>query len=85
MLPRCAPVEIEAIRFRGPPSVAEMRVAWGKPFVEVCIYDPAIEHLRIRTLEGVMTADPEDFIIKGTRGEFYSCKPDVFAVKYEQV
>lgn len=39
----------------------------------------------IETLEGVMRADLGDWIIKGTHGEFYPCKPDVFATKYEEV
>jgi hypothetical protein len=39
----------------------------------------------IRTLEGVMRADPGDFIIKGVNGEFYPCKPDIFALTYESV
>lgn len=41
--------------------------------------------IHIRTLEGVMTADPDDFIIKGVKGEFYPCKPDIFAHTYELV
>lgn len=39
--------------------------------------------LRIMTLEGEMTASPGDWIIKGTEGELYPCKPSVFARKYE--
>lgn len=41
--------------------------------------------VRINTLEGVMTASPGDFIIKGVKGEFYPCKPDVFEKSYEEV
>lgn len=37
----------------------------------------------IETLEGVMTANQGDFIIKGVNGEFYPCKPDIFAKTYE--
>ena len=37
----------------------------------------------IRTLEGEMTADKGDWIIKGVKGEFYPCKPDIFAATYE--
>ncbi len=44
-----------------------------------------IGKLRIVTLEGEMKADKGDFIIKGLRGEFYPCKPDVFHKKYERV
>ena len=41
------------------------------------------ETLLIRTLEGVMEAAPGDWIIKGVKGEFYPCKPDIFAATYE--
>ena len=39
----------------------------------------------IRTLEGNMIASVGDYIIKGLRGEFYPCKPDVFEKKYELI
>jgi hypothetical protein len=39
--------------------------------------------LRIRTLEGVMTASPGDWVIRGVAGEFYPCKPDIFSATYE--
>lgn len=39
--------------------------------------------VEIPTLEGVMTASIGDFIIKGISGEFYPCKPDIFAKTYE--
>lgn len=46
---------------------------------------PADGSLMIRTLEGDMKADLGDFIIKGVKGEFYPCKPDIFAATYEAV
>lgn len=39
--------------------------------------------LMIPTLEGEMRADVGDWIIRGVAGEFYPCKPDVFALTYE--
>jgi hypothetical protein len=39
--------------------------------------------LAIGTLEGNMIAGPGDWIICGTEGELYPCKPSVFARKYE--
>ncbi len=39
----------------------------------------------ISTLEGVMTANVGDWIIKGVKGEFYPCKPDIFEATYEPV
>jgi len=43
----------------------------------------AREGLKIFTLEGKMNADVGDFIIRGVKGEFYPCKPDIFAATYE--
>lgn len=37
----------------------------------------------ITTLEGEMRADPGDWIIRGVEGEFYPCKPDIFAKTYD--
>jgi hypothetical protein len=39
----------------------------------------------LETLEGVMRCDLNDWVVKGTKGEFYPCKSDVFATKYEAV
>jgi hypothetical protein len=41
--------------------------------------------LKIQTLEGDMTAQINDWIIKGVNGEFYPCKPDIFEKTYEAV
>ena len=41
--------------------------------------------LVIETLEGDMTARIGDWIIKGVKGEFYPCKPDIFETTYELV
>lgn len=38
--------------------------------------------LTIHTLEGDMRADFGDYIIKGVKGEFYPCKPDIFEQIY---
>ena len=42
-------------------------------------------NLKIWTSEGVMTANIGDWIIKGVKGEFYPCKPDIFEATYEKV
>jgi hypothetical protein len=39
----------------------------------------------IPTLEGQHVANAGDWIIKGVKGEFYPCKPDIFAATYEPV
>lgn len=47
--------------------------------------DSCRPYLKIKTLEGVMQADEGDWIIKGVKGEFYPCKPDIFAATYDAV
>jgi hypothetical protein len=59
-------------------------------------YEPGLgredpPELYIHTLEdgknGVArhVASPGDWIIKGVKGEYYPCKPDIFAATYEEV
>lgn len=43
----------------------------------------AITGLTIETLEGDMNAAYGDWIIRGVKGEFYPCKPDIFEATYE--
>lgn len=43
----------------------------------------ADDAIAIKTLEGTMFADKGDWIIKGVKGEFYPCKPDIFEATYE--
>lgn len=38
----------------------------------------------IATLEGAMKVSINDYIIKGVKGEFYPCKPDIFSLSYEE-
>jgi hypothetical protein len=44
---------------------------------------PYIE-LTIPTLEGDHLAKHGDWIIKGVKGEFYPCKPDIFTATYDE-
>jgi len=39
----------------------------------------------IETLEGRMRVIVGDWIIKGVKGEYYPCKPDIFEATYEPV
>ncbi|ANA85382.1 hypothetical protein SEA_PHLOP_78 [Gordonia phage Phlop] len=39
--------------------------------------------LKIETLEGTMLAAWGDYVIRGVQGEFYPCKPDIFAETYD--
>lgn len=85
------PVEIEAIQWTGL-NLEEIKLFVGDS-LQYDIIDTAWEvgkgvphvNMRIKTLEGVMQADKGDFIIRGIRGEFYPCKPDIFQKTYEVV
>ena len=44
-----------------------------------------VRNMHIVTLEGSMRAENGDWIIKGIKGEFYPCKPDIFAATYDAV
>lgn len=55
-------------------------------FMECNIVAEALgDGIEIETLEGTMLARKGDWIIKGVKGEFYPCKPDIFVATYEQV
>jgi hypothetical protein len=79
------PVVIEAFRFMGGLSYDEMLVEWGEDFGKVARHNKLINELVIKTLEGHMRANVCDWIIRGVKGEFYPCKPDIFEATYEPV
>lgn len=81
---RKIPVEIEAFFWTGDQSQEE-DPEWIIDALRdrsVSIYDGA---MYIKTLEGVMRAEPGDYIIKGVEGEIYPCKPSIFKKTYEAV
>ena len=44
---------------------------------------PPVVIMKIGTLEGDMEVSVGDYVIKGIKGEFYPCKPDIFEATYE--
>lgn len=78
---RKKPVVIEAIQYDGTFPLAFLNgdervrkaVAYGGDAIEIV------------TLEGTMTAQIGDWIIRGVKGELYPCKPDIFEATYEDV
>ena len=80
---RKKPVVIEAVQFNGGYSFDEMLTDFGKEFADVVTYSNRANDLQIHTLEGVMNAAPGDWVIRGVKGEFYPCKPDIFAATYD--
>lgn len=84
---RAKSVVIEAILFDGNlHSINQMVNAW--PTFKDCAewrQLPELLALKIKTLEGDHRANSGDFIVKGTLGEFYPCKPSAFHNKYEAI
>lgn len=78
------PVTIEAVKWNGEnkAEVQEFCGSSAKFFEDVC---KSLNCVAIGTLEGIMSADPGDYIIKGVKGEFYPCKPDIFETTYDIV
>jgi len=84
---RKKPVVIEAVQYTGE-NVAACKKFCPKIGTKSIDEDGAeydLLNLRIPTLEGVMRCDVGDWIIKGVKGEFYPCKPDIFEATYEPV
>lgn len=95
---RKKPVVIEAVRIL---ATDYNGIDWdGSPFSEApdwlaaAVKDGTLSVLpsdrdyamwQIKTLEGVMTAGPDDWIIRGVKGEIYPCRDDIFQMTYEPV
>ena len=80
---RKKPVGVEAVQFNGTEqSVIDIMALGGTRHIDV---DCGGKEFRIHTLEGVMTASLNDWIIKGVKGECYPCKPDIFDKTYESI
>lgn len=78
---RKKPVVIEAIQYDSTVGIGALIINWARPQIIRLTH----RGLEIPTLEGVMLADRGDYIIKGVKGEFYPCKPDIFEATYEAV
>lgn len=82
---RKKPVEVEAIRFvNNTESLLELS-EFVKQDIRIDYSHPTNPCLYIETLEGIMKASVGDYIIRGVHGEYYPCKPDIFAKTYEPV
>ena len=78
---RKKPIVIEAMKYTGKNNVDDILNFIGERRLAYLVG----ETLNIETLEGVMKANVGDYIIKGIKGEFYPCKPDIFEDTYEKV
>lgn len=82
---RKKPVVVEAVQWTGDNLVEVCAIAMSSNReIEVVGVNGCLS-IEIPTFEGVMTASPGDWIIKGIKGELYPCKPDIFEHTYEPV
>ena len=84
---RKKPVVIEAEQFTGK-NIEQIIRFIGEENLVAQEFDTDISkefptEIQIKTLEGIMTASQYDYIIKGIKGEYYPCKPDIFHKTYD--
>lgn len=78
---RKKPIVVEAVQWKGDNWLEVDQFMEDYPHETY----PKAGIVKIHTLEGVMIANLGDYIIKGIKGEFYPCKPDIFTETYEPV
>lgn len=82
---RKKPVVIEAIKWDNEmKTYEEIKRLNNGDSMPFSVFHPD-ESIMIKTLEGWHKGNKGDYIIKGVKGEFYPCKPDIFKMTYEKV
>jgi len=84
---RKKPIIIEAIEWDERSETFENLCNKGMNYMSYSggsINFPHIKNLRIETPQGTLNVNNGDFIIKGIKGEFYPCKPDIFQKTYDK-
>ena len=90
---RKKPVVIEAVQYTGSSSstifiyglINKIDIETEEQANEIIAECERSGGININTLEGIMRASKGDWIIKGVKGEYYPCKPDIFEATYEQI
>lgn len=80
---RKLPVIVHAHHWGGTAAGATPIIDWILSEGGTARYEDEENRIFVKTLEGVTYASPWDWIIKGTHGEFYPCKPNIFESTYE--
>jgi len=75
------PVVVDAIQFTGD-NLVELSEFMNKRALH---FNSEKKEIIIETLEGNHIASKGDWIIKGVKGEFYPCKPDIFQMTYTPI
>jgi len=87
------PLVIEAMQWDGTRTRAREISTWASEYSPTFVISQDEDDfeaedgwwLTIETLEGSMSVDIGDWVIRGAIDEFYPCKPDVFEATYEYV
>ena len=79
---RKKPVVIQAVQWTGA-NVDDVAALAGDAWPGEVAPNPPADSLVIATLEGEMRCEVGDWLIRGVKGEFYPCKPDIFEATYE--
>lgn len=82
---RKKPVVVEAVQWTGENKDEISSFIWHDKTQDEKTHYFDEKGLHIITLEGEHFANVNDWIIKGVKGEFYPCKPDIFEATYEPV
>lgn len=85
---RKRPVIVEAYRWDGTAEGAAEICEWMTRHGQEHHYAHSrafASVISIATLEGMTYASAGDWVIRGVRGEFYPCKPDIFDATHEEV
>lgn len=80
---RKKPVEIEAMQLTADNACEVLTFCNGSGDIVASKEDDGT--ISIKTLEGTMLASIGDYVIKGVKGEFYPCKPDIFEATYDRI
>ncbi len=82
------PVMIEALQWDGSyESMMKIRETFSDLRCSSTYHQDnnTVQSFVVYTLEGQHVVSPGDFVIKGVKGEFYPCKPDIFELTYDKV
>lgn len=74
------PIKIEAIQFLD--NVEEVEKFVGQVLLGNMNGTKKVQELYIPTTHGEVVAEQKDWIIKGVKGKFYTCKPDIFDLSF---
>lgn len=82
------PVTIEAVQLTQYGDFVRA-TAWINDNGGSAVFSPRIkdsdqDYLIVQTIEGNMEARKGWWIIKGVKGEFYPCEPEIFTLSYEE-